>query len=289
MKPRTSGDISLLGGMNPSFRPLKRFGQNFLIDKNIIRKIIGAVDLSNVETVLEIGPGRGALTLEMAKKTRHLAAVEVDRGLSKVLKKQTKDLGNVDIICKDILKFNLKGYVKKNKIRSFKVVANLPYYITTPVLEFLFKHIGLLSDIFITVQKEVAERMRAHTGSPSYGSLSCFVNYYSTPKILFRIKRGSFWPAPKVESCFVHLKPIKNPKKSYHVKSESLLFKVIRSAFGQRRKQLYSSLADLIDRESFKQSAAGPFLSKRPEELELEDFVTLSNLVHVRQSSRHGK
>jgi len=260
-------------------RPLKRFGQNFLIDKNIIRKIICAVGLSNGEAVLEIGPGRGALTFEMAKKTRHLAAVEVDRGLSELLKKRAEGLGNADIICKDILKFNLKGYVKKNKIKSLKVVANLPYYITTPVIEFLFKHAGLLSDIFITVQKEVAERMLAHAGSRSYGSLSCFINYYCTPSILFRIKRGSFWPAPKVESCFVHLKPIKNPQKAAHVKSETLLFKVIRSAFGQRRKQLYSSLADLMDRESVKRSAAGPFLSKRPEELELEDFVALSNLV----------
>lgn len=271
--------------MESCLRPLKRFGQNFLIDKNIIHKIIYAVGLSKNETVLEIGPGRGALTFEMAKKTKHLVAVEVDRGLSFLLKEQARDSGNVDIICKDILKFDLKVYAKKNKIRSLKVVANLPYYITTPVLEFLFKRIGLLNDIFITVQKEVAERMRSHAGSPSYGSLSCFVNYYSSPEILFKIKRGSFWPAPKVESCFLHLKPIKDPKKTYRVKSEVLLFQVIRTAFGQRRKQLYSSLTDLIDRESFEKSAAGIFLSKRPEELELKDFVALSNLIHDRQPS----
>jgi 16S rRNA (adenine1518-N6/adenine1519-N6)-dimethyltransferase len=265
--------------MNPWFRPLKRFGQNFLTDKNIIRKMLLAAELSKEDSILEIGPGRGALTFEMAKKVRRLIAIEVDFGLCELLRERACDLKNLDVICADILKFDLKNYIKKNKIRSLKVVANLPYYITTPSIEFFLKNIVSIRDIFITVQREVAERIVAPVGSKAYGSLSCFIRYHCRPVLLFKIKAGSFWPTPKVESSFVRLVPIANRKKIFGVKSEELLFKVIRSAFGQRRKRLYASLAGILGRKDLDQLLAEALLSRRPQELDLTDFVTISNLI----------
>ena len=265
--------------MNVFVKPLKRFGQNFLIDKNIIKKIIQATRLTLRDTVLEIGPGRGALTFELARHVKRLVAVELDRGLCSQLLKQTQNMNNLDVICCDILKFNLKSYGKKSKIKSFKVVANVPYYITTPILEFLFKNIGSIDDVFLTVQKEVAERMTAKPGTKVYGSLTCFVSYYCSPKVLFKIKRNSFWPVPKVDSCFIRLKPLKQNERKFGVKSQDLFFRTVRSAFGQRRKQLYASLSGILRKNELRLLPAQDLLSQRPEQLSLADFIRLSNLI----------
>ncbi len=265
--------------MNTHLRPLKRFGQHFLFDRNIIKKIIEAMKLSRRDCVLEIGPGRGALTFELARRAKRLIAVEIDRGLHRQLRDKFKDAGNVDIVSCDILKFELKKYIKKHRLKTLKVFGNLPFYLTTPIIEYLFNNSEYINDIFITVQKEVAQRMTASPATPEYGSLTCFLNYYCRPRVLFKIKRGSFWPAPKVESCFMSLSLFKAGERQYRVKSEELLFKVIRSAFSQRRKKLRSSLSGILGEEQLGQLAPSGMLSHRAEELSITDFVRLGNLI----------
>jgi 16S rRNA (adenine1518-N6/adenine1519-N6)-dimethyltransferase len=260
--------------------PLKRFGQNFLTDKNIIAKIIAVSEVSAKDHVFEIGPGRGALTLELARAARQVTAVEIDHGLVRYLKEICGDLKNVKIFRGDVLKFNFKRYAcVPKKRRRFKVVANLPYYITTPIIEFLVKNVAGIDDIFIMVQKEVGDRMKASPGSKIFGSFTCFVNYYFDVRLLFKIKAASFCPAPKVDSSFMGLTPRKNPRKFFGVKSQELLFRVIRCAFGQRRKRLYGALSKFVDTEALKTLPCQDLLERRAEELGLLDFVLLSNVI----------
>lgn len=265
--------------MSGPLKPLKRFGQHFLTDKNIIRKIIAAASLRRSDHVLEIGPGRGALTFELARRAKKVLAIEVDRGLCALLIARARTLKNVDIICRDALKCDLRKLARRSEIASFKIVSNLPYYITTPVIAHLFKNIRVIDDIYLMVQKEVGQRMTAQAGEGAYGSFSCFVNYFCRPEILFGIKAGSFYPAPKVGSCFIRLKPWPKKERPYRVKSEELLFKVIRSAFGQRRKRLASSLARVVEKKKLNSLLSRELLKKRAEELSLADFVSLSNQV----------
>jgi len=263
--------------MNPSLAPLKRFGQNFLNDQNIIKKIVDAVPYSKKTSILEIGPGLGALTFEFLPKVRQLVAVEVDRRFCEILSEETKECASAKIICKDILKFDIKKYARLHAIPVFKVIGNLPYYITTPILEHLFKNINFVEDIFITVQKEVGARLTASVGSKDYSSLTCFANYFCTPEVLFKIKKGSFWPAPKVDSCFLRLKPKTRKERGFSVESEKFFFAVVRSAFGQRRKKLYTSLSKLVPKDVLKESSFHFLLDRRAEELKLSDFAQLSN------------
>ncbi|MEK7849515.1 MAG: 16S rRNA (adenine(1518)-N(6)/adenine(1519)-N(6))-dimethyltransferase RsmA [Candidatus Omnitrophota bacterium] len=265
--------------MIKTYAPLKRFGQNFLIDKNITRKICDTVLLSSSDCVLEIGPGRGALTHFLQEGSKRLIAIEVDRGLCSLLKRDLGEASNTQVICSDILKFDLGSYLKKSKINNLKVVANLPYYITTPIIEYLFKHLRSINDIFITVQKEVAMRMVAHHKTKEYGAFTCFVNYFCKPTILFKIKKDSFWPVPKIDSCFVRLLPYRDPKKLYKLRSEELFFKVVRCGFSQRRKQLLNPLSNLVSKDFLRKLPLGGLLSSRAEDLTINDFVRLSNLI----------
>jgi 16S rRNA (adenine1518-N6/adenine1519-N6)-dimethyltransferase len=262
-----------------TFRPLKRFGQNFLIDKNITAKIIEAVGVSRKDFCLEIGPGQGALTLELARRAKRLLAVELDFRLVETLAKQTAIFKNAQILSYDILKFDLKSYVSKHRIKKFKVIGNLPFYITTPILEYLFKNMAYIDDIFVTVQKEVAGRMTARPGSSAYGSLSCFAAYYCEPRVLFKIKSGSFWPAPGVEAAFMRLRPFKKNERGFKLKSESLFFRLMRAAFNQRRKRLKTSLSELIDKTSLSQLSCQDLLNRRPEELSIQKFAFLSDTI----------
>ncbi len=268
-----------------SYAPLKRFGQNFLIDKNIIRKIRDAVSLQPSDCVLEIGPGRGALTHFLQEGSKRLIAIEIDRGLCSLLARDLGEARNTQVICSDILKFNLGSYLKKSKINNLKVVANLPYYITTPIIEYLFKHLKSINDIFITVQKEVAMRMVAHHKTKEYGAFTCFVNYFCKPAILFKIKKDSFWPVPKISSCFMRLEPYRDPKKLYNLRSEDLFFKVVRAGFGQRRKQLLNPLSKVVSKDLLKKMLAGmpasSLLFSRAEDLTINDFAALSNLIEA--------
>lgn len=265
--------------------PLRRFGQNFLIDPNIKRKILSAALVNKQDSVLEIGPGQGALTFDIAGSAGKVFAVEVDRGLCASLSERAKENGNIEVICKDILSFGLRSFLSKRGVPKVKVISNLPYYITTPVLEYLFKQTALIDDIFLTVQKEAALRMTALPGKGDYGSLSCFVQYYCRPEILFKIPAGCFRPTPKVDSVFIRLEPIPNPKKYRKVSSEKALFGLIRTAFGQRRKKLRSSLGRLLSNKQISSLEFSGFLEKRPEEIALEEFVLLSNKIVEEEES----
>lgn len=249
----------------------KRLSQSFLIDKNIARKIIQYCELKKTDSVLEIGSGRGELTVDLAKKVKKLIAVEIDKGLCDILRGKLKDLNNVEIICGDILKYRLP----KGKL---KVIGNLPYRIATPIIVYLIENRSKISHIFITLQKELAERFTASPGSKDYGSFSLFVQYYTEPEILFDIKGTCFWPPPKVDSVFLRLNLRRRPK--YLVKDQDSLFKIIRKAFSQRRKMLKNSLRDLFPKEEIDKvfEELGLIPSVRPEELSITDFCRITEL-----------
>lgn len=256
-------------------RPKKSLGQNFLRDENIQRKIIGVLGLEASDVVLEIGAGRGELTSLITPKVNKLYALEIDRQLYPLLTERFKVYNNVRIINQDILKFDLA----KISGRGFKikVIGNIPYYISSPIIEHLIKYRAWISEVFITVQKEFAGRVVAVPGSKEYGSFSCFVQYYAVPKIMFQINKGCFYPSPKVDSCLLRLKFREKP--AVCVRDEELFFKVIRAAFNQRRKTLRNSLKEAIplpklERFFFK-SKLNP--NVRPEELSLKDFASLVN------------
>lgn len=259
-------------------KPKKSLGQNFLIDKNVQRKIIDACEFKPSDYVLEIGAGRGELTRLIAPKVAVVFALEIDSYLCKTLKDNLKGYPNVKIINQDILKINLKRYFSHFKKR-IKVVGNIPYYITTPIFEHLLEFKDKIGTIFITVQKEFAQRITALPESKDYGSLSCFLQYYTEPKVFFHIKRNSFFPVPKVDSCFLRL-DVKQ-KTNLNKKREKLLFKIIRAAFNKRRKTLRNSLNNIVTQQKLDM-----FFNKysidsniRPEDLTLNDFTNLTDLI----------
>lgn len=260
------------------FKSKKRLGQNFLIDKNIQRKIIEACELKSCDIVLEVGAGRGELTKLIAEKVSKVYALEIDSELCGLLRDNLKNYSKAQIINEDILKFNLRKYFMKDKISSgVKIIGNIPYYISSPIIGHLIKFREELTVIFITVQKEFAQRMTAFAGQKAYGAFSCFVQYYSEPKIIFTIKKTCFSPVPKVDSCLIRMNLLKQPR--VQPKDEKLFFKIIRACFGKRRKTLRNSLRDIITKERLDK-----FFTKfaidanvRPEDLSLEDFANLAN------------
>jgi 16S rRNA (adenine1518-N6/adenine1519-N6)-dimethyltransferase len=262
-----------------SLRPLKRFGQNFLADPNINRKIIRAVNAGAGDRILEIGPGRGALTWELAKTAAHVYAVEIDKKLCAWLAPQAADRRNVTLICADILKFDFHKDLLRHGVKKIRVVSNLPYYITTPVLEYLFERIDVIEDIFLTIQKEVAQRLVAGPGDPSYGSLSCFVDYYCQAQILFPVAPACFKPKPGVDSSFVRLKPRRDRQERLGLRSQDWFFRVVRTSFGQRRKTLRASLSSILDRSFLQGLGVDDMLNRRPETLSSQEFASLSNRI----------
>jgi 16S rRNA (adenine1518-N6/adenine1519-N6)-dimethyltransferase len=253
----------------------KSLGQNFLKDPNIQRKIIDACAFTPADAVLEIGAGTGIMTGLIAGNTAKVYALEIDCALIPVLGNNLKGHRNIKILHQDILKFDLDE-IKEAKI---KVFGNIPYYITTPIIERLLDFRGKIEAIYLTVQKEFGQRMAALPGSKAYGSFSCFVQYYTKPEILFTIKKNSFYPAPKVDSCFLRLKLREEP--AVKVKNEVMLFKIIRTAFQQRRKTMKNGLEELILNrkleEFFRLYDIDPRI--RAEDLALQDFANLANLV----------
>jgi 16S rRNA (adenine1518-N6/adenine1519-N6)-dimethyltransferase len=261
-------------------KPKKSLGQNFLVDKNIQRKIISGCELKLSDNILEIGPGNGELTKLIASRVNKIVAVEIDGNLFQELKNIFKNCKNIKIVNRDILSFNPNRYFRNssNKDRFLiKVIGNIPYYISTPIIEHLFNFKKNIKTIFITVQKEFAKRVTASPGSKDYGSLSCFVQYNTDPKILFTIKRGSFFPVPKIDSCLLRLN-IRHEKIT--VKDERLFFKIVRGAFNKRRKTLRNSLNDILSQKKlktfFEKFSKDPNI--RPEDLTLQDFANLANL-----------
>jgi 16S rRNA (adenine1518-N6/adenine1519-N6)-dimethyltransferase len=259
-------------------KPKKSLGQNFLIDKNIQQKIIRACDLTKEDIVLEIGAGTGDLTAQLALSAMKVYALEIDQRLYPSLEQNLKAHTNCQIIKGDILKFDLNKFLRVNKIvQKIKVIGNIPYYISSPIIEHLIGYRQAISNIFISVQNEFGRRVKAVPGSKEYGSFSCFVQYYAESKILFKIKKGSFKPSPKVDSCLLALKFRGRPL--VHVRDEEKFFKLIRTAFNQRRKTLRNSLDGLMAQERIAEflDCAGINKNIRPEDLSLEQFATLSS------------
>lgn len=263
----------------------KKFGQNFLIDSNILEKIVDSAELTEQDCVLEIGPGIGTMTQYLAEQAREVIAVEIDKNLIPILEETLGDYDNVTVINEDILKVDINHIVQeRNGGRPIKVVANLPYYITTPIIMALFeKHIPLQS-ITIMVQKEVADRMQVGPGTKDYGALSLAVQYYSKPEIVARVPASCFMPRPNVDSTVIRLERYGEPP--VEVADESYLFAVIRASFNQRRKTLVNGLTNAgnlgVSRPDVEKVLAEMELSPtvRGETLTLEQFAELSSRLY---------
>ena len=236
--------IEILKKYNFSFQ--KKFGQNFLIDTHVLDKIIAAAEITKDDFVLEIGPGIGTMTQYLAESAGKVTAVEIDKSLIPVLEDTLKEYQNVTIINEDVLKLDLNDLVlKENGGRPIKVVANLPYYITTPIIMGLFeKHVPLES-ITVMVQKEVADRMQVGPGTKDYGALSLAVQYYAKPYIVANVPPNCFMPRPKVGSAVIRLTVHQEPP--VHVEDEKLMFGIIRASFNQRRKTCLLYTSDAAD------------------------------------------
>lgn len=220
----------------------KKYGQNFLIDANILEKIIRLSEITKDDCVIEIGPGIGTMTQYLAESAGKVIAIEIDRHLIPILEETLKEYKNVTIMNEDVLKVDIKKIVEeKNNGNPIKVVANLPYYITTPIVMGLFESGVPLQDITIMVQKEVAERMQVGPGSKDYGALSLAVQYYARPEVLLQVPGTCFMPRPAVGSAVIRLKRYEKPPVT--AQDEKKMFAVIRAAFGQRRKTLSNALA----------------------------------------------
>jgi len=255
------------------YRPKKKFGQNFLIDDNVANKIIRACELKRSDSLIEIGPGLGAITKKVSEKVKKLEAIEIDRDLCEILNRELSACKNLKVICADFLKFDLSALKQE-----VKIIGNLPFYLTSPIISHIIKHKKFISSAFITVQKEVAERIIASVGKKQYGSFSCFVQYYTKPMILFVIKKTCFWPRPEVDASFVKLEFLSKPP--IKVKDERLFFSIIRTAFNQRRKNILNSLDKIIPKAKLQKSLNRLSIdsSVRPENLSLEDFRKIFNI-----------
>ena len=265
----------------------KKFGQNFLIDTHVLDKIIRAADITKDDFVLEIGPGIGTMTQYLAEAAGEVCAVEIDKNLIPILQDTLKDYGNVTVINNDILKVDIRKMAdEKNQGRPIKVVANLPYYITTPIIMGLFENHVPVESITVMVQKEVADRMQVGPGTKDYGALSLAVQYYAEPYIVANVPPNCFMPRPKVGSAVIRLTRHSQPP--VQVNNEKLMFQIIRASFNQRRKTLANSLKNYeglsFDKEEIEQAiaACGFQPAIRGEALSLEEFAILSNVLDKR-------
>ena len=260
----------------------KRFGQNFLIDTHVLEKIIHASEITKDDFVLEIGPGIGTMTQYLAEAAGQVAAVEIDSALIPILKDTLKDWDNVTVIHGDILKTDIQKLAReKNQGRPIKVVANLPYYITTPIIMRLFESHVPVASITVMVQKEVADRMQTGPGSKDYGALSLAVQYYARPEIVANVPPNCFMPRPKVGSAVICLRKHEAPP--VQVEDEKLMFRLIRASFNQRRKTLVNSLKNSAELSYSKDQIekcmekCGFSMTLRGEALTLKQFADLAN------------
>lgn len=274
--------IEILQKYNFNFQ--KKFGQNFLINTGVLEDIIDAAEVTDEDMVLEIGPGIGTMTQYLCENAGQVIAVEIDTNLIPILKDTLSAYDNVRIINDDILKVDINELAREyNNGRPIKVVANLPYYITTPIIMGLFESHVPIESITVMVQKEVADRMQAGPGTKDYGALSLAVQYYSKPQIVVNVPPNCFMPQPKVGSTVISLRRHQQPV--VQVEDEKLMFKVIRASFNQRRKTLANGLNNYgginLTKEQIRQSIEelGVPVNIRGEALSLEQFACLSNII----------
>lgn len=260
----------------------KKFGQNFLIDTHVLDKIIGSAEITEEDMVLEIGPGIGTMTQYLAQAAGKVVAVEIDKALIPILQDTLQEYENVQIINEDVLKVDIAALAEKeNDGKPIKVVANLPYYITTPIIMGLFENHVPIKSITVMVQKEVADRMQVGPGTKDYGALSLAVQYYAKPYIVANVPPNCFMPRPKVGSAVICLERYTDPP--VKVQDEKLMFRVIRASFNQRRKTLANGLKNSAEIDFTKEQieAAIEKLGKgaaiRGEALTLEEFARLTD------------
>ncbi len=274
--------IEVLKKYNFNFQ--KKFGQNFLIDTHILDKIITASGITKEDCVLEIGPGIGTMTQYLAEHAREVIAVEIDKALIPILEDTLSAYDNITIINDDILKVDVNNLIEeKNGGKAIKVVANLPYYITTPIIMGLFEGNIPLHSITIMVQKEVADRMQVGPGTKDYGALSLAVQYYAKPEVMIQVPPTCFMPKPKVGSTVIKLTRYDKPQ--VEVINDKFMFSLIRASFNQRRKTLINGLTNARDLNISKEKVVealeqmGQPLTIRGETFTLQQFATLSNLL----------
>jgi 16S rRNA (adenine1518-N6/adenine1519-N6)-dimethyltransferase len=261
----------------------KRYGQNFLIDSNILEKIVKSAGITKDDTVLEIGPGIGTLTQHIANAAGKVICVEIDTKMIPVLEYTLSEFDNVTVINQDILKADIKGILAEHGAQSAKVVANLPYYITTPIIMELLEKDLPIESITVMIQKEVAERMQVGPGSKDYGALSLAVAFYSNAEVKMTVSPNCFIPRPNVDSAVIRLDKLKEPRVS--VKNKSEMFRIIKGAFEQRRKTLTNALshssAYKTDKKKIEDALIqmGKNVNIRGEELTLEEFAVLSDIL----------
>lgn len=265
-----------------AYDPKKSLGQNFLIDTRVLQRIVESCDLGPDDVVIEIGPGQGVLTRLIAPKVKRLICVETDRDLIGPLHAEfgqpqaVRSQGSVEIIHADFLKWEMDHLPD-----AVKVIGNIPYYISTPIIEKLIVDRARISAAFLTVQLEFGQRLTANPGGKDYGSLSCYAQYYADIKMLFKIKNNCFKPAPKVDSCFLRLAIRQKPDNVAH--DEEFLFKLIQTAFQQRRKNIVNTLKGLFGRERIEVVLKDLNIDQkaRPENLTLKNYTDLSNRLMV--------
>ncbi|MBR4412950.1 MAG: 16S rRNA (adenine(1518)-N(6)/adenine(1519)-N(6))-dimethyltransferase RsmA [Lachnospiraceae bacterium] len=261
----------------------KRYGQNFLIDSNILEKIVASAGITKEDTVLEIGPGIGTLTQHLAEAAKKVICVEIDKNMIPVLEYTLADFDNVTVINQDILKADIVNILKENGAASAKVVANLPYYITTPIIMELLEKDLPIESITVMIQKEVAERMQTGPGSKDYGALSLAVAFYSNAEVKMTVSPNCFIPRPNVDSAVIRLDKLSNP--AVKVNNRSEMFRIIKGAFEQRRKTLTNALSHSSAYKTDKKNIENALLEMgknvniRGEELTLEEFARLSDIL----------
>ena len=287
MKEPTLGNpqntIEVLQKYNFVFQ--KKFGQNFLIDTHVLDKFFAAAEISKDDFVLEIGPGIGTMTQYLACAARKVVAVEIDKALIPILEDTLSDYDNARVINNDVLKVDIaKLAEEENGGKPIKVVANLPYYITTPIIMGLFENHVPIKSITVMVQKEVADRMQVGPGTKDYGALSLAVQYYAKPYIVANVPPNCFMPRPKVGSAVIRLERYEEPP--VKVKDEKLMFRIIRASFNQRRKTLANGLKNSAELDYTKEEieaaieALGRGASIRGEALTLEEFAKLADFLY---------
>ena len=277
-----SNTIAVLQKYNFNFQ--KRFGQNFLIDTRVLEKIIASAGLTKEDYVLEIGPGIGTMTQYLAENAREVTAVEIDKNLIPILEDTLSEYDNVEVINEDILKLDINELaMRKNAGKPIKVVANLPYYITTPIIMGLFESHVPIDSITIMVQKEVADRMQVGPGTKDYGALSLAVQYYAKPEIVANVPANCFMPRPNVGSAVIKL--TRHKEVPVDIKDEKVMFDIIHAAFNQRRKTLQNSLCNCpklhFSKEQIVSALKEMGLSEtiRGEAMSLNEFATFTNIL----------